>query len=296
MKHTFYKFSLGEFDCIVFHDYSENTTLQEVFSDIPSEKLESARMELGLPETYEQSYNVLYVNANGKQVLIDCGAGPIEGFEFLHNLKSAEIDPGEIDFIVITHADGDHYRGFYDADGESVFPNTKIVLWQKAWDLWTNPKSRVQMVDDLIKIFTKKGMEPDQMAAITKRRDSYGSEFLPNLKDSIILVETDTEFLPGFRLLDMPGHRGDHVGVEISSNGETLLHVSDSIKHPIQAAYPDFYGEFDTFPEIITKTNTRTFHQASEWGALIFMAHFTFPGLAKAEAKAGAWEMKPVLT
>jgi glyoxylase-like metal-dependent hydrolase (beta-lactamase superfamily II) len=92
----------------------------------------------------------------------------------------------------------------------------------------------------------------------------------------------------------MPGHRGDHVGVEISSKGETLLHVSDSLKHPIQAAYPDFYGEFDTYPEIIIATNKKILKQAAEKNAILFMAHYTFPGLVRVQAKDNAWDMKPI--
>ena len=135
-------------------------------------------------------------------------------------------------------------------------------------------------------------MPEDRQAELVVSRGQYGTETLPLLQDRTDQVALEEEFLPGFKLVGAPGHRTDHVAVEISSNGETLLHVADSIRHAIQAAYPHFYSGIDSYPEQIAETNRALLDRAAQNNTLIFGAHMGFPALGRVRVEGDAWRME----
>ena len=60
-------------------------------------------------------------------------------------LEELEIDPGEIDFVVITHSDLDHIGAILDENGEVSFPNAKHVMLDDAWQYWQTEESRLEL-------------------------------------------------------------------------------------------------------------------------------------------------------
>ena len=199
-----------------------------------------------------------------------------------HLADKLNLQPGDIDTIIITHGDGDHIGGI------RAFPNARFTLERAAWDAWTSDVGRAEMIEQFIKLFRGK-MPEDALAQRVHGRGIYGSEVLPALEARVDLVDPEEEFLPGIRLIAAPGHRSDHMAVEIQSVGETLLHIVDGIRHPIQVVHPEWTSFIDSFPEQLTETNRMLFQRAAQKGALVFATHLTFLALGRVQPGVSGW-------
>lgn len=86
----------------------------------------------------------------------------------------------------------------------------------------------------------------------------------------------------------------DHSAVEIASQGETLLHVVDAIRHPVQVANPEWASFIDSLPAQIGPTNRLLLDRAVDKQATVFGAHLAFPALGRVEETDEAWRWNPL--
>lgn len=260
-------------------------TVAQIFSSVGADALARDLRSGPYPETVEVGFNVLFVDTGARKLLIDTGTG--QG-RLLENLSRMNLAPEAIDTVILTHGDGDHIGGI------SHFQNARFVLTPEAWASWTEPGRCAEMVEQFVKLFRGK-LPEDQLAQRAAARQRYGQAVLPALRERVDLVEPETECLPGVRLVPAPGHRSDHTAVEICSQGKTLLHVVDALRHPLQAAHPDWISFIDSFPDQVGPTCRALLGRAATNDALVFAAHLTFPGLGhvRREGQAWAWEAAP---
>ena len=280
MTADLHRFNVGQFKCCAISDSSREAEITSIFTSVPEDKLLSAISDVGYPDKkFTSGYNVLFVDTGDKKVLIDAGLGT---GTLIENMNSAGIPPEEIDLIAITHGDGDHIGGILNEAGELNFPNARYALWNEAYEKWTNESERADMVDEIIRLFRgREDVSEESLAQAAERRALYGTTTLPKIKEMLDLYELNVEILPGMKFIPAAGHRSDHVAVSINSRGETLLHVADSIKHPVQALHQDWHGHIDTYPEMIADTNKKLFSLIAEQNATFFCTHLAFPGLAR---------------
>lgn len=262
-----YQFKLGHFDCAVVADGSRPDVITETFPTIAADEVSAAMRAIGYDsDDVTVGFNLLTIDTGEKQVLVDTGFG--RGL-LLSNLAQLDLTPEDIDIIIITHGDGDHIGGI------SQFPKAQFVLWQGAWDLWTDEESRNLMLEQFASLF--EGMTDEML----QKRAEYGRITLPNLQaeNRLQLVQLEEEFLPGFQLIGAPGHRSDHVAVQIQSEGTTLLHVVDSMRHPVQIANPTWASYIDSFADQIVETNQQLLNRAVKSEAILLATHMQFPAL-----------------
>ena len=269
---SFHRFKIGQFDCIAIKDKSQAIHLEKQFPQVDKLILELALKECGITQLMpDVGFNVLLVDTGQQKIMIDCGYAN-EGLG--ENLKTAGISYDDIDVVFITHGDGDHIGGIDN------YPNAKFYIPRKAFELWTSETGRQQLVDEFEKVFIK-FIPPDILSKKLQGRIQYGSETLPRLKDRIKLIEPDHNIFPGIKVIEAFGHRSDHYAVEISSNGETLLHIVDAFRHPVQVIKPEWYSFVDSYPDRTVETIKTLLARARTLNATIFGAHLTFPGILK---------------
>ncbi len=275
---SFFDFSHGKFQYTVFEDSFVELDLRKVFAQVSPDELLSNIEKTGEKGfLYPTGFNCLMVKYEGTNILVDTGKG-IDNL--IKNMSLKGITPDDIDYIIITHSDFDHVGGL------KHFDKSKIFFQKAAYELWTNETSRQALVNNYQRVFSKFAPE-EQVQKGMAFRNNFGSKILPALKNRIRLVEAEEEFLPGIKMIPTPGHRLDHFAVEFTSESKTLLHVADAFRHPIQILHPSWYGRFDSNPQLVKQSIELLIGRAKEKDALIFGAHFKFPGITIVDEQKG---------
>ena len=180
-------------------------------------------MEVGsMPEYEIPIVCYLVQTTDGQNILIDSGLPEVipedaqefeNGKDVIEQLASLGLQPDDIDTVISTHYDGDH------AGRHAAFTKAQYVV------------QRVHHLD----------------AASNPRYASIRSEWDQPL-ERILLVDGDTELLPGLELIETSGHVPGHqsVLVRLPQTGAVLLTIDavpfgDSFPrdHPDDSGNPD---------------------------------------------------------
>lgn len=269
---NYHKFKIGNYECIALKDTSKVIPLKKQFPQVAESDLQAALSECGLEEMNPTvGFNCLYVNTGFHQIMIDCGYADQQ---LGASMQAAGIRYEDIEAVLITHGDGDHIGGIAN------FPNAQFYIPEPAYQLWTSEIGQQQMISEFERVF-KPILPADLLPKKLAGRLKYGTEVLPSIKNRIHLIDPRRPIFPGIKMIEAFGHRSDHYAVEIESEGNTLLHIVDAFRHPIQVLHPNWYSFIDSYPEQTVKTIKTLLERAKEKEALVFGAHLEFPGLLK---------------
>ena len=212
-------------------------------------------------------------------MLVDTGAdglAPSTG-RLLRNLQAEGIAPEDIDVVILTHCHPDHIGGNSLDNGQLAFPNARYALWKSEWDFWTSEQAEAKLDEHVREVLL-----------------SIARKNLPPIQDRLDLIEHEREILPGIDAIAAPGHTPGHMALAISSGGERLLCISDTVLHPIHLEHPEWCAVVDFAPDQVLATRHRLLKRAAEEKALVLAFHFPFPGLGHILPKGDGWEWQPV--
>jgi glyoxylase-like metal-dependent hydrolase (beta-lactamase superfamily II) len=272
MTDGIYHFNLGDFSCTVFRDAIDARPLEFLTTSVSNQEVSQALETLGLPsDKVFLSYNILMLERDGERTLVDAGLMQIEGRqgEVLKRLREEGIQPETIKRVIITHTDFDHVGGLIGMDGNLFYPAAQIWLTQDAWD-WYHSEDVLAKLDPKVAEFFRK--------------------LFPIIADHVMFVEGEQEIIPGVCTIPTPGHRPGHIALEITSGGQTLLHLGDALNSPVFVIRPDWLVKIDTFPEQGRITRQALLARAARENTLVFAAHPTFPGLGRIMRKGNEFD------
>ncbi len=272
-----FRFKVGELDCVAVSDGTYTLDANRLFANAPEHQLREALLRHGLkPDEVPVSEACLVVCTGQQMILVDTGMGPDlspAAGRLFQNLKAENIDSLDVDTVVLTHCHGDHIGGLTDADGNVAFPKARHVMWKDGWDFWMSEETRAEIHPDTAKFLDQK---------------------LSPIRDRIELLEEEGEIATGIRAVAAPGHQPGHMMLEISSMGEKLLYISDTLLHPLNLEFPDWYAVYDRNPEQAIATRRELLKWAAAEGPMVHAFHFRFPGLGYITREEGAWQWEPV--
>lgn len=275
-----YGFKVGDFECMVVSDgLLIKPPAAIFFANAPKGLLDQVLREHHIqPEqwlAFNDPFICVMINTGRHKVLVDTGAGsftPNTG-KLLQNLQTVGIENSDIDTVILTHGHEDHVGGNIDAQGKPAFPKARYVMWKEEWAFWTSEKA-------------EKFYENPELAFIRKN-------LLP-VQHQMDLIDHEAEIVPGIRAVAAQGHTPGHMAVDISSNGEELLCVSDAFIHPIHIEHPEWHTTFDMVPEQLIKTRHLLLNKAVNEKTLMLASHFPFPGIGHVVKRGTGWQWQPI--
>jgi glyoxylase-like metal-dependent hydrolase (beta-lactamase superfamily II) len=264
----FYRFKIGAFEATAISDgpLDLGEPKAEMFGGLGPDEFRKALDDNFLPaDKLLLQQNALIVNTGREIVLFDTGLGPAKMMggksgRLLATLEAANIAPGAIDAVVLTHAHPDHCWGLMTEESGRNFPNAKIYMMQSEFDFFTN---EANATDDMMKAF---------VAGVRK-------QLLPN-RERITFIKDGQEILPGIQAIATPGHTVGHTSYMITSEGKSLCNAGDIVHHHVLSMQkPRAEFAFDADGKQGAQTRLRMLDMMSADKTRMLAFHFPWPGI-----------------
>lgn len=254
---------LGKFEINILHDGFFRLDGGAMFGVVPKviwDRLEPAddhnRILLAV--------NPVLVRTGEHNILIDTGMGSkyeakeLEIYQIelprglIPELHRLEVPPEKIDYVINSHLHFDHIGGntYKDLDGaiKPTFSNARYVMQKGEFEDAVTPSAR-----------THASYNPDDVVPL----QSTGQ---------ILLIDGDTDILPGIRARVTGGHTRNHQIIEIESEGEKALFLADLIPTSSHIKVPYVMG-YDLFPADTAKFKEELLKEAVQGNYLLIFEH-----------------------
>jgi glyoxylase-like metal-dependent hydrolase (beta-lactamase superfamily II) len=261
-----YRFKLGNFEGTVVSDgILPLGKPEDNFTGLSKEEMAKQLSDNFLSmDNAVLEQNALVVNTGNQLLLFDTGMGSLNIFgpttgKLLANLKSAGIDPKDIDAVVMSHGHIDHLGGNVADSGSVNFPNAQFYITQADHDFWTD----YGKVPAEFKVFA----------------DTANKNLKP-VRDRIQFIKDGQEVVPGVHAILAPGHTVGHTIFMIESAGKQLCYIGDLAHHPVlllEKPLTEF--KYDTDPKQSAQTRVKNLNMFAEKRIPILAYHFAWPGM-----------------
>ncbi|NJK70551.1 MAG: MBL fold metallo-hydrolase [Microcoleus sp. SU_5_3] len=279
-----YRFKLGNFNLISISDGTLSVPAAIFAGNAKPEELNRVLQQGFQGEQLTVDCNVLLVDTGRDKVLIDTGSGLLNAAtagKLIENLQQVQIKPSDITAVILTHAHGDHVGGLNGKSGLN-FPNARYFIGKQEWDFWTatavdlpNFGGPAEMKQQAIKIAqTQLGL----------------------IRDRVIKIDVNQEFLPGFTAIPAYGHTPGHVAIRIASGNAVMVHTADTVHtHTINLWNPSWQPIFDADREMAAATRQTVLAKIAGDRTLMFAYHFPYPGIGYLRSRdRGGFDWQPV--
>jgi glyoxylase-like metal-dependent hydrolase (beta-lactamase superfamily II) len=249
---------LGEFQIYWLNGGNFRLDGGTMFGAVPK-VLWKKKCEPDAENTLPFTNDVLLVKTPQHNIIIDTGLGNkltpkqlsifqvTSPWSVIKDLADLGLSRQDIDFVLLTHCDFDHGGGIvmHDADGneELTFPDAVHYVQKTEWEDVESPCRRAQ--------------------------STYWPENFKLLKQegTLEVIEGDREVVPGIRLRHTGGHTRGHQLVEMTSGGETAVHLGDLFPTHFHTN-PLWIMAYDNFPlEVIDRKEEyfRHYQKLDSW-------------------------------
>ncbi|MEM1166505.1 MAG: MBL fold metallo-hydrolase [Planctomycetota bacterium] len=280
-----YKITIGRIELHLVADGTLEIPLAQTFAingDLHAAKRQLRERYLPAEGPGPVPVNGLLIKAPDATILIDAGAGP--GFQpggghLGAHLRALGVTPDDLDAVVLTHMHFDHMRGLIAEGSRDLFASAEILMPTIERDFWA---ARPALDECLADEGTKENLR-------TAATDVLGA-----LGTRLRTITTTEQLATGVRLVPLPGHTPGHVGVEIESEGEQLLYISDLFHvAALHLPRPDWFAAFDTDGPAAVETRRTTLDRVAADRLRIAGTHIPFPGTGHVRRDGAAYDWQP---
>jgi glyoxylase-like metal-dependent hydrolase (beta-lactamase superfamily II) len=276
------KINIGKINCTIFRDLMFKYLAKDFFINAGKEELDQAEIKYHInPDDIPSPFIAVLLQYDDKKILIDTGVGfldePLvfrgESYVFKGRvqqlLQQENIKNEDITNVIITHFHPDHIGGIFKADEKLIFPNARFHMHEDEWNYWHSSQSDTQPA--LFKHFVEKNITPLKNLNL----DLFKSDF--------------ANVLPGIAAIKAEGHTPGQVALNIQSNNEHLLYISDAFLHPLHMEHLDWQTNYDMNHEKAKQSRIQLLELAYKNNMLVNAFHFNFPGLGRIDKIENNW-------
>jgi glyoxylase-like metal-dependent hydrolase (beta-lactamase superfamily II) len=234
------------------------------FTGVPKEEVKKMLSDNFLnPDNVVLEQNSPIVNTGDRLILFDTGMGTSKAFgpttgRQQKSMTEAGIKASDIDAVVCSHAHIDHIGGLVGADDKPLFPNAQVYIAQSDFDFWTDEGKLGTPLKDFI-LHARKNLMP--------------------VRDRIVFIKDNQEFLPGVTALSAPGHTVGHTIFMVSSAGKSFCFLGDLSHHAVLLLEkPRMEFSYDSDPKQAANSRVKMLDMLAAQKIPVMSYHFAWPG------------------
>ncbi|MGI4975886.1 MAG: MBL fold metallo-hydrolase [Janthinobacterium lividum] len=245
----------------------------EVIQRVPADEVARLRRAAFEPAGLAISVSAFALHLpDGRVALVDAGygpGGPDTAGRLPQSMAAADLAPGDIDVVLLTHMHPDHIGGLLDAGGRATFARAELVVPRAEAAYWGSEAVMAKAPPQAHSTFR----------AARALLDAYAGR---------VRLSADGEaVLPGVVAEAMPGHTPGHTGYRIGAGAEAVLLLADVVHvASVQAPLPEAALVFDSDQDVAEATRRRVLGAAADAGTCVAGIHLAFPPFAHV-ARAG---------
>ena len=188
-----------------------------------------------------------------KYTALDRGFYELEkGNPVVDGLASLGVNPDDIDTVVLSHLHWDHAGGAtqYNAQRTLVptFPRARYVIGRIEWE--------------------------DATSQVPELKTAYPMQNLTPLSDAgvVVLVEGNSEIVPGLRAMITGGHTRGHLALKFESGGQAALFIGDVCATSMHL-HRMWNLSYDTYPLVTRRIKPRLLGEVADERAWVIWPH-----------------------
>jgi glyoxylase-like metal-dependent hydrolase (beta-lactamase superfamily II) len=255
--------------------------LAEIFPTVERGELRGAigRVQPDSEGKYlEWYFNAALIQIPDHAILVDTGFGFSTGGPGLGTaqlLAECGVSPEDVTTVVITHGHGDHIGGLTE-NGVPAMPDARVVMSRQEHEFWMNGEAERRL-----------GREASAAQQTT----------FSICRDQIECIDMDSPIAESngtnIQALPAPGHTPGHIGIAVSSQGNRLWLLVDTIHAVFQMQHPEWSPRFDVNPPLAETTRRDLLGEAARLEVPVHIYHFPFPAVGLIEVSGQAFTFKP---
>lgn len=275
----YYTMPLGAFTVMALSDGTFDLHADTLLIEQHPGDVHDLLAQAGLANTVCSTVNAYLIDTDDACVLIDAGAGSLQGRGLGHlltPLRAAGYAPEDIDLVLLTHLHPDHVGGIAH-DGHCVFPKAVIRVDEREAAFWLNPANAPD-VDQSVRASFDGAMATLQPYARAARFKTF---------------QPGDQLAPGITAVPLEGHTIGHTGFRIASEGQCMMFCGDVLHvAAVQLADPGIAIRYDSNPIRASETRENLLRDAAAQSYWLAASHAPFPGIGRIRrlGKGYAWE------